>query len=337
MNFSKTIGVASNHASGGYNNGVSSSGGSNMIGGSAANNNDAVASQFETWAREQNTFTQISTKADRDRVRLEEKIAQLRTEQKHLSVQLRDCQDKLGRSNRERSLLVQQKDTLERTRMEERDMLQQFVTKLNELISTDMKHKQTFCHDMNELNHELSNLLLQQELLRLQKLISVETVQILVDHFQKQSLCAASPDSCDTIPVSGSFMDDLQASVQELQKSQSIFNETLNERNQLLETISRHRTQMMEQQKSTSENGESVLTLDSILRMEQAWQEENIDSSLEDSASGKKMFGIADYMGYNNSNTQVSDSVHMQLFYETASDRMSQQDDTPMNECSSHD
>jgi chromosome segregation ATPase len=144
-----------------------------------------AVSQFEAWSREENSLRAAAAQADRDRLRVEERLRVQRLQVQQLSRETREASDALGRFHRERGLLQQEKERLEHQLHEERLMLEDCAAETEQLVTQETMAKKEFCKEMEALNEELSSLLMQQEDRRLQKLMCTETVTALRDYFAK--------------------------------------------------------------------------------------------------------------------------------------------------------
>jgi len=158
-----------------------------------ANVQSNAVSQFEAWSNEEKSFHRAAANADRERSRGEERLQQLREQQKALSHAMREASDALGLFHREGVLLKQQKEQNQKQLQEERVMLEQCAAETEQLVTQDETNKKEFCKEMEALNEELSDLLMQQEDFRLQKMVSIESVQALRDAIEQQP--TASPES----------------------------------------------------------------------------------------------------------------------------------------------
>ena len=284
------------------------SSGRSVNGGTVLGPTNGIASHFEALAHEQSKLEQNTQKTDSDRIRLEETIVQLRAQQKELSVKLRECQDSLGRYDRERSMLLQQKRRLEETLAKEHEILVQCASELDNLIAMEIQQKQKFCHDMRDLNQELSNLLMHQESIRMEKLVTGDTVGMLLQHYKVEIM--SSPDSADRESLQS--MVELEEIVDEFQKSESIIKEVVQTQQDLVKTIEIYRSQVIQ---AAVESGRT-LSVNQVMEMENSWKESGQNGSIS---------------GNDDPNTAMFESSPMHMFYAASSsenNEMTQNDDS---------
>lgn len=274
-----------------------------------------LVSQFESWSNEETVYRQNAIRADRDRTILNDKLQQVRVEQKQLSIQLREYQELFGKYRSEHSILVHKVDHLEGVKKDENVLIQQCTNEINELLINETKMKHNFCNEMNELNQELSYLLLQQESLRLQNMITVETIPIIIEQYQKRrcnehdvtlpSAGINSPDSeSSEIASVDWFHDQVREPIKSMKSIDSHYKSTLAEWKRLHRMIEMYRDRM---QSSSSSN--SAATKDDILAFEESWQQKN-DNSIERQVDG----------------SDDKDSKQMNLFY--THDHTNEEDDS---------
>lgn len=150
-----------------------------------ANIQSNAVEQFESWAKEEKSFRQAAAKADHERSSVEERLRQLRMQQKQLGIDMRESSNALGHFHREHSLLQQEKERLKQQLKEERLMLDEFAAETEQLTTQDIAAKKEFCKEMGSMNEELSALLMQQHDRRLHNMICAETVAVLREFLAK--------------------------------------------------------------------------------------------------------------------------------------------------------
>lgn len=192
-----------------------------------------AASQFQAWEDEIASLQASTERAHRDYVTVETSLQTLRERQKQLGTNMRQAQDRSGAFQREGLLLQQEKDRLQQQLKDERVALEALANELHNVIADDNHHKMQYCKEMDSLTEELSDLLMQQEELRLQKFITVESVQDLRAHWIENGAAPATPTDSDAQPAHQntvlSQLDDaiiiLQDAHQQYQTSQTQLNQ----------------------------------------------------------------------------------------------------------------
>jgi len=151
----------------------------------AAMNQSNIADQLSALSREEDDFRKATAKADRERTMIEARLRELRGQQKELSKETRAASDAVGVYQKERGMLLQQKERLQQQLKLERGELEHCAEETKQLVTQDTAAKKKFCETMEDLNDELSDLLMQQEELRVQKMIgSPDTIADLTEHLE---------------------------------------------------------------------------------------------------------------------------------------------------------
>lgn len=150
-----------------------------------AMNQSNIAVQLSALSREEDDFRKATAKADRERTMIEARLRELRGQQKDLSSETRAASDAVGVYQKERGMLLQQKERLQQQLKLERGELEQCAQETQQLITQDTAAKKKFCETTEDLNDELSDLLMQQEEIRVQKMIgSPDTIADLTEHLE---------------------------------------------------------------------------------------------------------------------------------------------------------
>ena len=148
-------------------------------------NQSNIADQLNVLAREEDAFRKAAAKADRERTELETRLRELRTQQKELSSQTRAASNTLGAYQKERGMLLQQKERLQQQLKLERGELEKCSEHTTQLVVQSTAAKKKFCKDVEDLNDEISDLILQQEELRVQKMLGTsDTIATLTKHLE---------------------------------------------------------------------------------------------------------------------------------------------------------
>ena len=146
-----------------------------------------VAEQLSALARDEDAFRKGAANADRERTLMEARLRELRAQQKELSKETTKAADAVGAYEKERGMLLQKKQRLQQQLKVERGELEQCAEESKQLATKDNAAKTKFCKTMEELNDELSDLLMQQEELRVQKMIGCpDTIAALTEHLEAQ-------------------------------------------------------------------------------------------------------------------------------------------------------
>jgi hypothetical protein len=175
----------------------------------AANNH---AEHFEKLGRERDALLQTASGTDCQRENSVQRLEQLRATQKKLSDEMHTTQGNLGVIHREYAMWKNEKGRLQNVLETERVQLEQCSEESKALQVDQSKHKREFCKAMEALNTELNDLLMQQEDIRMQKMISVESVPALLEYFRKKELT----QSQDSEEAKASLLDCLQMAVDTL-------------------------------------------------------------------------------------------------------------------------
>jgi hypothetical protein len=288
-------------------------------GSSIRTQNNVITAQFDALTREQSKFEQTASNADTERIQLEETIKKIRIEQKQLSNQLRDSQVSLGRYDREYSMLVQQKVKHEETIKKERTWLQQCVDEVEQLSSTIYQQKQSFCTDMYRLNEELSNILLQQEYSRLATLITTDTCNVLLDHYNQSNSMktnehTSSPDG-SIVNESSLRIKEMIVAIEEYKYVEKLFHDWNDTQINLLQSIHQHRLQFIGT--CTESDHINNKTMTDILDMERSWVNDETESN------SNIQYGTNPFV--------TSNHNHVQDFYELEKDVDSQNEENTMS------
>jgi len=154
-------------------------------------NSNAIA-HFETLQREKQSFERATQTADQERVRVENRLVQLRASKKRLEDDSRELSDAVGILHRQETMHKAEISRLQSVIQEERKALEECVRETDELLEMERKRKQSFCQEMFALNDELGEMLIQRDEMRLVQLISVESIpllrEILRENARKQTL-----------------------------------------------------------------------------------------------------------------------------------------------------
>lgn len=146
-------------------------------------NQSNIADQLNALAREEDAFRKAAAKAVCERTEIESRLRELRAQQKELSSQTRAASNTLGAYQKERGMLLQQKDRLQQQLKLERGELEQCSEHTKQLVIQSTAAKKKFCKDVEDLNDELSDLIMQQEELRVQKMLGTsDTIATLTTH-----------------------------------------------------------------------------------------------------------------------------------------------------------
>jgi len=216
----------------------------------------------------------------------------------------------VGVYQKERGMLLQQKERLQQQLKLERGELEQCAEETQQLVAHDTVAKKKFCKEMEELNDELSDLLMQQEELRLQKMIGTpETVAglrvLLLEEQQPtptEDEAAAATHALETLATVNAKFEESLASSKELAVA--------------IETM-RGRALAEAQRKGQQ------LTEESFLQMEQGWAEQNDDADDDDDDKNSEQ-----------QPAQQDVPIHLQIFYsgQQQEEEPSESQDTAMTE-----
>jgi len=146
----------------------------------------AAASQFEQLSREKDALTKATGVVDRQRNQLEKRLQELRSHQTNVNASIRTAQDELGKFHREKCMLTNEISRLTDQLSRERKEFETCVQRTIEMKEFESNHKDRFWKDMDQLNTELSDILVRQEDLRLQRMLSVDTAPVLVDFYRQK-------------------------------------------------------------------------------------------------------------------------------------------------------
>jgi len=135
------------------------------------NNASNIQKHMNAVQQEEQGFRKATAKADSERSTIEARLCELRGQQKELSKETRVASDAMGNFQKQRVHLSQQKERLQQQLKLERGELERCAKETKHLQEIEKKAKKIFCKQMEELNDELSDLLMQQEELRVQKMI----------------------------------------------------------------------------------------------------------------------------------------------------------------------
>ena len=208
----------------------------------------AIQTKFNAILQETETSKKETDEANRERARVEQHLQQLRQKQKELSNQSRIAQEAMGGFHRERAMLLNEQARLQKVLKDERQALEQCCAENDKLASEDTARKEAYCKAMSDANQELSDLLLKQEELRLQKLITVETVPALVATFAH-----SSPESMEDGGLK------LEDAIEALKKATDDYRETLEEEKRLQMQVKGLRARALEKS-SSKDSSQQVST-----------------------------------------------------------------------------
>jgi chromosome segregation ATPase len=178
-----------------------------------------AASQFQGWEDEIASLQASTERAHRDYGTVETSLRALQERQKQLGTNMRHAQDRSGAFQREGLLLQQEKERLQQQLKDERMALEALANELHTVIANDNHHKSQFCKEMETLNQELSDLLMQQEELRLQKFVTVPSVQELRAYFIENDTTPRNEADADTTASDNPNLSQLDESIVILQEA----------------------------------------------------------------------------------------------------------------------
>jgi hypothetical protein len=206
---------------------------------------------FEQLNRERDALIQTSKQADRDREHALARLQELRASQKMLSNQVHVANDTLGVVHRELTMWKNEKARLQQVMQHERAEIQQCVDEGNELRAGETQRKRDFCRSMETLNNDLADLLMQQEDIRLQKMIAVESVAALLSYFLIKATGAVSEDRNDGGAQAGAqAMAVLHAAVSDLTNATGNFQDEMSRKKRLEEMVQQLRSRALQQMSS---------------------------------------------------------------------------------------
>ena len=139
----------------------------------------SVQSQFSALTRDRDRLRWEVEAADRQRRQQEGRVGELRTMQASLSQQLQAAHAALGTFQKQETLLKQEKARLSTMLSKEREELLDSQTKLQTLLDTQQRSKESFLEEMAEWNDELEQLLTQAQEQEWKRLISSETIAMI--------------------------------------------------------------------------------------------------------------------------------------------------------------
>jgi hypothetical protein len=122
----------------------------------------------------------------------------------------------------------------------------------NELRAGETQRKRDFCKSMETLNKDLADLLMQQEDIRLQKMIAVESAPALLSYFLTKS---ENRDDSDE-QAGAQALADLHAAVNDLTNATSNFQDAMSQKKRLEEMVQQLRARAL--QETSSKDGEQV-------------------------------------------------------------------------------
>jgi hypothetical protein len=139
------------------------------------NKNSAVA-VFETLNREKANLERATRLADQTRAAAETRLSDIRLQKKQLEEEFRDLSTQVGTLHRTSAMHQQERLRLQTVLRDERGLLEETVGAFNDVLRLDRERKRAFCKKMAACNDDLGEILMQQEDLRLVRLISIETL-----------------------------------------------------------------------------------------------------------------------------------------------------------------
>jgi prophage DNA circulation protein len=148
-------------------------------------NSSTAQAYFETLTREKTAFEQSARQADADRAIVQSRLQELMTKKEKLFLDSRKLVDIVGQLHNQKVSYSSEKSRLEQVIKAEREALEQCTADTDALVTKERSRQQKFCDNAVALTDELEKLLIQQEDVRLTKLISFETVPLLLAAVQE--------------------------------------------------------------------------------------------------------------------------------------------------------
>jgi hypothetical protein len=135
-----------------------------------------------------------------------------------LSIRVHVANETLGVVHRELTMYKNEQARLQQVMHHERAEIQQCVDEGNELRAGETQRKRDFCKSMETLNKDLADLLMQQEDIRLQKMISVESAPVLLSYFLAKTTAVESEKRDDLFDkqAGAQALGDLHAAISDL-------------------------------------------------------------------------------------------------------------------------
>jgi chromosome segregation ATPase len=218
---------------------------------------------FEQLSRERDALLQTSKQADRDREHALARLQELRASQKKLSHQVHVANETLGVVHRELTMYKNEQARLEQVMQQERAEIQQCVDEGNELRAGESQRKRDFCKSMDTLNKNLADLLMQQEDIRLQKMIAVESAPVLLSYFLAKTSAAESENRDDFDKEAGvQALANLHAAISDLANATDNFQDEMSRKKGLEEMVQQLRSRALEQMSSKDGAPQKVRTYD---------------------------------------------------------------------------
>jgi hypothetical protein len=208
---------------------------------------------FEQLSRERDALLQSAKQADREREHALARLQELRATQKMLSNHVHVAQETLGVVHRENTMWKNEQARLQQVFQQERKEIQQCVDEGNELRAGETQRKRDFCKKTETLNDELGDLLMQQEDIRSQKMITVESVPVLLEYFQTITVESEDRNGCDT-QAGAQALADLQAAISDLTNATGSFRDEMSRKKRLEALVQQLRARAL-QQMSSSKDG----------------------------------------------------------------------------------
>jgi chromosome segregation ATPase len=218
---------------------------------------------FEQLSRERDALLQTSKQADRDREHALARLQELRASQKKLSHQVHVANETLGVVHRELTMYKNEQARLEQVMQQERAEIQQCVDEGNELRAGESQRKRDFCKSMDTLNKNLADLLMQQEDIRLQKMIAVESAPVLLSYFLAKTSAVESENRDDFDKEAGvQALANLHAAISDLANATDNFQDEMSRKKGLEEMVQQLRSRALQQMSSKDGAPQKVRTYD---------------------------------------------------------------------------
>ncbi|GAX24796.1 hypothetical protein FisN_18Lh125 [Fistulifera solaris] len=234
---------------------------------------------FELLEREKLSMEKDTNQFNQERTQYELRLKEIRGLIQLAEDQNRELSLAVGTLHREEMLRKTELEHLRITMQRERKELEEHANAVDTMLMTEREAKKAFCDEMAEMNTELGNLLVEQEGLYMVQHLSVDHLPVLEKYLMKQQQVATEVDASSSevtengnISKSSEEMKDtilIPDSDSKNFEKESAQVRMLNER---LHELTNQVAKLREMAVHSSSNSEKVLSLQTVLELEHAWE-----------------------------------------------------------------
>lgn len=283
---------------------------------------NSVQSQFTALERDREVLRNATNAAERDRRHEEETLRNLRATESALADKLRVAHAALGTETKKRQLLREEEARLRKVLEDDRRAIVELTRQLEGLEEEDRARKAAFVKEMDALNDELESELRQYEERKWMKIITVESVELLIQEQATSPSSSAANDSSDSHDNQAQKLND---ALELLKEATSKFNHEVETKQTLEGKVRALRSKALQCQGSASDEGGEPLNeieLDELERLwEQAWENEVEDADMCDGSNENPATSESASTSHNHHINDMSlvspknQPVNMNLFY----------------------